>query len=88
MADRLAAGLAAVGRTPVWPVEANLVFVLLPKSVEARLRAAGARFYVRGSDSLPAGTNAGADALLIRLVASFATSAEEVDRFIALAAKP
>ena len=30
MADRLAAGLAAEGLVPVWPVEANEVFVALP----------------------------------------------------------
>src|SRR5262249_23069246 len=58
MADRLAAGLTGAGLAPVWPVEANLVFVLLPKAVEARLRAA-ARYYVRRSDSLPAGVVAG-----------------------------
>jgi threonine aldolase len=36
MADKLAAGLQQAGFTPVWPVEANLVFVRLPKSVESR----------------------------------------------------
>ena len=39
-------------RPPAWPVEANLVFVVLPKAVEARLKAAGARYYVRHSESL------------------------------------
>ena len=38
---------------PAWPVEANLVFVVVPKAVEARLKAAGARYYVRHSESLP-----------------------------------
>jgi threonine aldolase len=88
MADRLATGLAAVGLPPVWPVEANLVFVLVPQSLEKRLRAAGAMYYVRRSDSLPSGTKIDPDDLLIRLVTSFATSADEVDRFVALAAKP
>jgi len=87
MADRLASGLAAVGCPPVWPVEANLVFVLLPKAMEARLRAAGARYYVRRSDSLPGGAGIGPEQALIRLVTSFATREDEVDRFIALAAK-
>jgi threonine aldolase len=87
MADRLAAGLAAAGRAPVWPVEANLVFVLLPKAVEARLRAAGARYYVRSSESLPGGAAIGPDRCLIRLVTSFATREDEVDRFVELAAK-
>lgn len=88
MADRLATGLAAAGRSPVWPVEANLVFVLVPKAVEARLQAAGARYYVRRSDSLPRDIKAGAENLLVRLVTSFATGADEVDRFVELAAKP
>ena len=87
MADRLAAGLAAAGRAPVWPVEANLVFVTIPKAVEARLKAAGARYYVRHSASLPKGVIMTDDDVLIRLVASFATSEAEVDRFIELAAK-
>ena len=88
MADRLAAGLAAAGLSPVWPVEANLVFVLIPKGLEARLRAAGALYYVRRSDSLPAGIKTDGDVLLVRLVTSFATSKDEVDRFLGLAAKP
>jgi threonine aldolase len=87
MADRLAAGLAAVGRPPVWPVEANLVFIVLPKTVEARLKAAGAQFYVRHSESLPDQTKVAADQCVIRLVTSFATRDDEVDRLVALAAK-
>jgi threonine aldolase len=86
MADRLAAGLAAAGRSPVWPVEANLVFLVVPKAVEARLRTAGANYYVRRSESLAAALQPGQ--CLIRLVASFATRPDEVDRFVELAAKP
>ena len=86
MADRLAAGLAAAGRSPVWPVEANLVFLVVPKAVEARLRTAGANYYVRRSESLAAALQPGQ--CLIRLVASFATGPDEVDRFVELAAKP
>jgi threonine aldolase len=87
MADRLAAGLAAAGHPPVWPVEANLVFIVVPKAVEARLRAAGARYYVRSSASLPDGATLSPDRLLIRLVASFATRQDEVDQFVRIAAK-
>ena len=85
MADRLAFGLTAAGRPPAWPVEANLVFVVVPKAVEARLKAAGARYYVRRSESLPAPL--GPDQCLIRLVASFATREDEIDQFVRLAAK-
>jgi threonine aldolase len=84
MADRLAAGLAAAGVPPVWPVEANLVFVKLPRAIDARLQAAGARYYVRHSDSLPAGMAITADEMLVRLVTSFATSESEIDAFARL----
>jgi threonine aldolase len=87
MADRLAAGLAAAGLAPVWPVEANLVFVIIPKSLDARLRAAGASYYVRHTASLPAGVTIGPDRMLVRLVTSFATRQAEVDRIVELAAK-
>jgi threonine aldolase len=88
MADRLAAGLMAVGRPPVWPVEANLVFALIPEAVDSRLRAAGARYYVRHSASLPQGVGSHEKQVLIRLVTSFATIESDVDRFIEVAARP
>ncbi len=84
LAQKLGAGLAANGFAPVWPVEANLVFVILPKRIEARLKAAGATYYVRGSDSLPAGRAVGSGEVLLRLVTSFATEISEVDRFVEL----
>src|SRR6266487_411306 len=83
-ADRLAAGLAASQFVPVWPVEANEVFVALPMRVDERLRAAGARYYPWTTDSLPKGVALDGEAILVRLVTSFATSVEEVDRFVAL----
>jgi threonine aldolase len=84
MADRLAAGLAGLGIEPVWPVEANEVFVALPVATDARLRSAGAVYYPWSSNALPGPISA--DTVLVRLVTSFATTAEEVDRFIAIAA--
>ena len=63
-----------------------LVFLVVPKAVEARLRTAGANYYVRRSESLAAALQPGQ--CLIRLVASFATGPDEVDRFVELAAKP
>ena len=84
-ADRLAAGLAASQFVPVWPVEANEVFVALPMRVDERLRAAGASYYPWTTDSLPKGVALDGEAILVRLVTSFATSVEEVDRFVALA---
>jgi threonine aldolase len=79
-ADRLAAGLAAIGIKPVWPVEANLVFAALPRALDAKLRAAGAAYYVRSG----AGLDLGADDVLVRLVTSFTTTDDDVLRFIAL----
>jgi threonine aldolase len=87
MADRLAAGLQRAGLDPVWPVEANLVFAILPRAVEQRLRDAGARYYVRASGSLPPGRALHPGDVLVRLVTSFATRQDEVDRLVALAAK-
>ena len=80
MADRLANKLITVGLAPVWPVEANLVFVALPLSLDAQLRAAGARYHVRPSGSL----NLGSDKILARLVTSFATQEDEINRFARL----
>jgi threonine aldolase len=85
MADRLAAGLLAAGLHPVWPVEANEVFVALPSSIDARLKAAGASYYPWTTDALPKGISLPRDATLMRLVTSFATTADEVDRFVASA---
>jgi threonine aldolase len=83
MADKLAVALTAIGLQPVWPVEANLVFVVLPHALDAKLRAAGASYYVRNSDSF----DTGPDNVLIRLVTSFATVEEDVERFVDLCAR-
>jgi len=85
MADRLAQGLVTGALAPVWPVEANLVFVVLPRAADARLRAAGATYYAWHSDSLPSGITIQDGDVLARLVTSFATSEADVDRFVALA---
>jgi threonine aldolase len=81
MADRLATRLNAAGVRPVWPVEANLLFVVLPETLDARLKAAGASYYVRRSESLPRGTAVEPGEMLVRLVTSFATTEAEVDCF-------
>jgi len=86
MADRLAARLTAAGIKPVWPVEANEVFVVLPRAVQERLTELGATFYQRNSDSLPASVVVAPDAGLVRLVTSFQTTEAEIDEFAAQAA--
>jgi threonine aldolase len=80
MADNLAQRLIATGLSPVWPVEANLVFVVLSRALDARLRAAGANYYVRSSHGL----DIGAGNVLVRLVTSFATTEEDIERFAKL----
>jgi threonine aldolase len=78
MADELAAGLAAAGCAPVWPVEANEVFAPITPEADKRLKAAGAMYYPWPSE------NVGPDKILVRLVTSFQTTKEDVDRFLDL----
>jgi threonine aldolase len=86
MADRLSAGLVEARLLPVWPVEANEVFVALPHGVRERLIAAGATFYPWVTESLPKTIVIDRDATLVRLVTSFATTPQEIERFVTLAA--
>ena len=85
MADRLAAGLIDASLEPVWPVQANEVFVALPAPVDARLRSEGAVYHPWRTNALPPGLTISPGASLIRLVTSFATCTEDVDRFVATA---
>ncbi|WP_046862619.1 threonine aldolase family protein [Microvirga massiliensis] len=86
MAARLAEGL---GRIPgvrfAWPCEANEVFPIIPRAVDGALRAAGFVYHPWISRSLSPGEQIGPDEALIRLVASFATREEDVDRFLSIA---
>jgi threonine aldolase len=78
LAQRLEAGLRSVeGAQIAQPVEANAVFVSLPDRTVKRLREAGAVFYDWGP---PADGHT-----LIRLVTSFATPEEDVERFVQVA---
>jgi len=73
MAARLGAGLAALpGAQLRHPVDANEIFVELPDRAIRALAEDGFRFYRWG----------GADATCLRLVASFATSEEDVATFL------
>jgi len=56
------------------------VFVALLRELDARLRAAGARYYARTN----AGLKLGPDEILARLVTSFATREDEIDRIVYL----
>jgi threonine aldolase len=80
MADALSAGLTAVGCEPVWPVEANEVFAPIPKAADKPLRDAGAMYYSWPDD----GVTVAPDQMLVRLVTSFQTTRDDVDRFLAI----
>jgi len=84
-ASRLAKRLRAAGVPPVWPVEANEVFVTLSNASDARLKAAGATYYPWQTDSLPRKFRIEADHTLVRLVTSFATTNDEIDAFVRIA---
>ncbi|MBU6297744.1 MAG: low specificity L-threonine aldolase [Alphaproteobacteria bacterium] len=78
LARRLADGLGRIAGVEIaYPVEANAVFAWLPDAIAAGLRAKGAVFYDWGP---PQGGRT-----LVRLVASFATPEEDVDRLLAAA---
>jgi threonine aldolase len=80
MADALGAGLTAAGCAPVWPVEANEVFAPIPVAADKVLKAAGAMYYPWPSDSVTLKP----DQMLVRLVTSFQTTKDDVDRFLAI----
>ncbi|MBB5517743.1 threonine aldolase family protein [Amphiplicatus metriothermophilus] len=80
MARRLSDGLAAVdGVEIVYPTEANEVFAAMPATMAEALRRAGAVFYPWATPGDPTGGR------LHRLIASFRTTEEDVDRLLALA---
>lgn len=84
MAARLAMGLTKAGFQLAWAAEGNEVFPLLPKALATRLRAQGFAFHPwPGAAYLDAGKTVKADEEISRLICSFRTTVEEVDRFLA-----
>jgi threonine aldolase len=86
-ARRLAHALAKMpGVRLAWPMEANEVFVVAPKALVERWRAAGAVFHEWSTRSLaPEGAPRNGEAL-VRLVASFETESSEIDRLTSISA--
>jgi threonine aldolase len=83
MADRLTQGLATCpGVRLPWPTDANEVFAILPRAADAALKAAGALYYHWGNRGLAAGEAPQVEEVFVRLVPSFATKPQEVDRFL------
>lgn len=76
-AQSLAEGLAAIrGVRLPWAVQANEVFAELPPGAAEALKRAGARFHPWAVPGTPAGGQ------IIRLVTSFATQQDEIDKFL------
>lgn len=84
MARRLADGLTIAGARAPFGCEANEVFAIVPRAVEAKLKAAGARYYDWGARGLAGIDRLAPDEAQLRLVTSFATTAAEVDAFVAI----
>lgn len=77
MARRLSEGLVGIAGCHVWyPADANEVFVSFPPGVAEKLRAAGATFYPWVTPGDPAGGT------MQRLICSWATTAEDVERLV------
>jgi len=88
-AARLSAALAAApGCRIAWPTEANEVFAVVPDATAAAWREAGAKFYEWTTRSLAPERAPGPGETLVRLVTSFETRTEEVERIAGLAGAP
>lgn len=86
-AKKLAAGLTRIpGVRLGWPRQINELFAVLPGAVNKSLRAAGAQYYDWGGRGLPQGARSlGKGEMLARMVTSWATSDEDVARFLDIA---
>ena len=85
LARRLGQGLSAVpGVRIAWPTEANEVFAIAPSALVERWRAAGARFHEWNTSSLSAEATPKPGEKLVRLVTSFETEIDEIDRLLRL----
>jgi threonine aldolase len=86
-ARQLARGLAGTpGVRLAWPTEANEVFVVAPKAMVERWRAAGAIFHDWSTRSLAPERAPRNGERLVRLVASFETESREIDRLMSICA--
>ena len=82
MAGRLRAGIAALPNArEAWATQGNEVFVVLERADADRLRQAGARFH-DWHEPHGAGLSLSPDEVLVRLVTSFVTEPEEIDRLL------
>jgi threonine aldolase len=83
MARRLAEGFEKLpGIRLGWPQQINQVFPILPMALHQRLTALGAQYYDWSGLSLPPEGALGPDEIIVRLVTSHATTAQEVEAFL------
>lgn len=86
MAERLERGMAArPGARLVHPRGGNMIFAAFSRTAHDRLRAAGARYYFWPNE--PAAGGDPSDPVECRLVASWSTTEDQVDRFLDLLAE-
>jgi threonine aldolase len=86
-ARRLARDLAATpGVHLAWPTEANEVFVVAPKAMIDRWRAAGASFHEWSTRAIAPERAPRKGEALVRLVTSFETASSEIDRLLSICA--
>lgn len=86
-ATRLATALAVIsGVRLAWPVEANEVFAILPRTAHLALKQAGARYYPWSADRLAIEERPAPDEVFVRLVTSFVTREADIDRFVGIVA--
>jgi threonine aldolase len=86
-AAKLAAGLAQIPAVRLaWPCAANEIFLLLPRSLDRALQAAGAHYYEWSLNAVDrSSVKPGEDEVFVRLVTSFATRASDIVQFLAVA---
>lgn len=84
MADRLREGIRASNRTRLgWATESNELFPIMPNGDLKKVREKGA-IVMDWNPPRAARAMVGADETMVRMVTSFATSEDDVDRFIDL----
>ncbi len=65
-----------------WPVQANEVFVVMPRATYAHLQRQGAECYEWYPDALPMGQTLKPDETFVRFVCSFATTEDHMDQLM------
>jgi threonine aldolase len=86
MAKLLSEGLLQLpGVRLAWPTDANEVFPIIPQTLNKALKAAGILYHPWTELSLPEAERVGENEVLIRLVASWATSEEDVRKVLEIA---